>query len=328
MYNMHKRGEIFILERRKKMKKALAALLVLTFIVACCPGAVLAEKYKSKLLDKTLKLPNAITVQGEEALEDGSGVQWVMNVKNHSDEAITVIVQIDDSLNGYKTAALPQTVIDGWTESYYSNFPENAVAGRIPSNSGQGDALYCYIGQTAEGGCILVYTSVNDGVCLTSIGTSNKNGLSRITTQAVLEALNVVSTAIYGKTEKASVYSHTDYVLELEFLLLEEDDDIDLYDDDEFDWEYDEEDWDGEDLGDEEPDDADSLLDFDGDEEINSDDSACEDDDSYDDDSDYDDGGCDDDSDYDDGGYDDDSDYDDGGYDDYGDYDDGGYDDY
>ena len=271
------------------MKKILAVLLVLALMLACLPGAAMAEGYKSKLLKKTIQLPGRISLAEEEKLEDGSGVQLTFSLKDQPNIGIYASVQLIKEYKGYTMNTLPENVVDGWTNYYYEYYPENAVAGLLPPDSGKGDSLYCYCGQGADGGSLAVYASLQDQVFVCATCVSEENGLPKIAMQATLEVLNAVNAAVVksaaGSNGKAAapVYSHNDYDVLFVFLLLEDDDDeLDLYADDDFDFDYADYDEDGWDDG------------------------------SYD--GDY--------GDY-DGGYEDYGDYD-GGYEDYGDYDDGG----
>ncbi len=278
------------------MKKLLALIIALTLVLSCLPGAAMAEKYKSNLLKKTIKLPGKLALLDEQMLDDG-GVQLIIGVETQPDAAIYTTVRIVEGFDGYTMSTLPDEQLNAWTEYYYQYYPENASAGRLPSNSGNGDALYCYYGQNEDGGSILVYASVRGALFVSSYCTA-AGGFSKATMQGTLEALNAVNAA-FGKSSSGGVYDyvfdHNDYDVVVAFLLLD-DDDIDLYEDDDFDW--DDDDWDEDDDWDD--DDDDDWDDDDGDDWDSDDDS--------DDYSGYDDG---DDGDYDDG------DYDDGGYDDY-----------
>lgn len=297
------------------MKRFLAILLCLILTLSCLSGTAMAQGYKSKLLKKTINLPGKMALVGEEQLADGNGVEFTFSVKNQPNVTIYTDVQLIEDFKGYTMAKLPDEVLDSWTEYYYQYYPENASAGRLPSNDKKGDDLYCYCGQGKDGGSILVYMSLRDQICVSSYCISADEGMSKLAMQATLEALNAVNVTVAktasgssGGSKSAPVYSHNNYDVLIVFLLLEDDEDVDLYEDEDFDFDYD--DWD---------EDLDEDLD---DEDVDPDDEDLYDEDD-DNDGDYDDGSYDDGSDYDDGGYDD-SGYDDGGYEDYGGYDDGG----
>ncbi len=292
------------------MKKLLAMLIALTLALSCLSGTAMAEGYKSRLLKKTIRLPSKMALVDEVKLDDGSGVEFTFSVEGQPDASIYVDAQNIKEFKGYTMAKLPDEVLDSWTENYYQYYPENATAGRLPSDDKKGDELYCYCGQGTEDGSILVYTSVQDELCVTSYCISESVNMSKLAMEATLEALNAVNAAIAKNnasgSQAAPVYNHKNYDVEYFFLILldeDDDDDLDLYDDDDdFDFDYD--DWDD---WDDDYDDYDDLDDYDYDDDY---------DDGYDDYEDY--------GDYDDGGYEDYGDYDDGGYEDYGDYDDGG----
>ena len=306
------------------MKKLLALIISLTLVLSCLPGTAAAEKYKSNLLKKTIKLPSKLVLVDEQKQDDGS-VQLTIAVETQPDAMICTKVQKVKDFKGYTVSTLPDEQLDAWTEYYYQYYPENASAGRLPSNSGAGDTLYMYCGQSADGESILVYASVKDQIFVSSYCVA-AGGFSKATMQGTLEALNAVNAA-FGKSASASggkvsdyVFSHNDYDAVVVFLLLD-DGDIDLYED-EYDFEWDDDDWDDYDDWDD---------DWDDDDGEDWDDDGDDDDDDWDNDGDDDDDGWDnDDGDDDDWGSDDDVDdyggYD-GGYDDYSDYDDGGYDD-
>ena len=308
------------------MKKLLALIISLTLALSCLPGAAMAEKYKSNLLKKTIKLPSKLALVDEQKLDDGS-VQLTIAIETQPDAMIYTKVQKVKEFKGYTISTLPDEQLNAWTEYYYQYYPENASAGRLSSNSGNGDTLYCYCGQSADGGSILVYASVKNQIFVSSYCVA-AGGFSKATMQGTLEALNAVNAA-FGKSASGSasgatasdfVFDHDDYEAVVVFLLLD-DDDIDLYDDDDFDWddEWDDDDWDDDDWDDDDDDDDD------WDDDDDDDDGDWDDDDDDSDDWDNDD---DDSSDWDsDDGLDDYSGYDDGDYD-SGDYDDGGSDDY
>ena len=123
------------------MKKLLALVIVLALVLSCLPGTAMAEKYKSDLLKKTISLPSQMTLVNEEKLEDGS-VELTIQVRNQPD-LIYITVEKVKEFKGYTVATLPDEQLDAWTEYYYEYYPENAGAGRLGSNNGKGDALYC-----------------------------------------------------------------------------------------------------------------------------------------------------------------------------------------
>ena len=297
------------------MKKLLALIISLALVLSCLPGAAMAEKYKSNLLKKTLKLPSKMALVDEQKLEDGS-VQLAIAIETQPDAMIYTTVKKAKEFKGYTMSTLPDEQLNAWTEYYYQYYPENASAGRLPSNSGAGDTLYMYCGQSSDGGSILVYASVKGQIFVSSYCVA-AGGFSKATMQGTLEALNAVNAA-FGKSSASAtggsvsdyVFSHDDYDVVVVFFLLD-DDDIDLYEDDDFDW--DDDDWDDDD-------DEDWDDDEDDDWDIDDDD----DDDDWDtDDDDWDTG---DDDDWDTG--DDYSGYEDDAGEDYSGYEDGGDEDY
>ena len=217
------------------MKKLLALIISLTLVLSCLPGAAMAEKYKSKLLNKTIKLPSKLALVDEQQLDDGS-VQLIIGVETQPDAAIYTTVQMVEGFDGYTMSTLPDEQLNAWTEYYYQYYPENASAGRLPSNSGAGDTLYMYCGQSADGSGILVYASVKGSLFVSSYCVA-AGGFSKATMQGTLEALNAVNVA-FGKSASGGsvsdyVFDHNDYDVVVPFLLLE-DDDVDLYEDEIF----------------------------------------------------------------------------------------------
>lgn len=238
------------------MKKLLALIISLTLVLSCLPGAAMAEKYKSSLLNKTIKLPSKLALLDEQQMDDGS-VQLIIGVETQPDAAIYTTVQMVEGFDGYTMSTLPDEQLNAWTEYYYQYYPENASAGRLPSNSGAGDTLYMYCGQSADGGSILVYASVKGQLFVSSYCVA-AGGFSKATMQGTLEALNAVNAA-FGKSVSGStvydyVFDHDDYDVVVVFLLLD-DEDIDLYEDDDFEW--DDDDWDDDDDDDEDDEDED-----------------------------------------------------------------------
>ena len=220
------------------MRKMLALIIALTLVLSCLPGAAVAEKYKSDLLKKTIRLPGKLVLVDEQKLEDGS-VQLAIAIESQPDAMIYTRVQKVKEFKGYTVSTLPDEQLNAWTEYYYQYYPENAEAGLLPSNSGTGDALYCYCGQNADGGSILAYASVKNQIYVSSYCVSAEGGFSKATMQGALEAMNAVNAA-FGKSAsggKASdyVFDHSDYDVVVVFLLIDDDDDVDLYDDDDFD---------------------------------------------------------------------------------------------
>ena len=183
------------------MKKVLALIISLALVLSCLPGAAVAEKYKSNLLKKTLKLPSKMALVDEQKLEDGS-VQLAIAIETQPDAMIYTTVKKVKEFKGYTMSTLPDEQLNAWTEYYYQYYPENASAGRLPSSSGAGDTLYCYCGQNAEGGSILVYASVKDKIFVSSYCVA-AGGFSKATMQGALEALNAVNAA-FGKSASAS----------------------------------------------------------------------------------------------------------------------------
>ncbi|MBR4539324.1 MAG: hypothetical protein IKO52_10830 [Clostridia bacterium] len=267
------------------MKKLLALIISLTLVLSCLPGAAMAEKYKSNLLDKTIKLPSKLALLDEQLMDDG-GVKLIIGVETQPDAAIYTTVQIVEGFDGYTMSTLPDEQLDAWTEYYYQYYPENASAGRLPSNSGNGDTLYMYCGQSADGASILVYASVKGSLFVSSYCVA-AGGFSKATMQGTLEALNAVNAAfgkaVSGSTVYDYVFDHDDYDVVVAFLLLD-DEDIDLYEDDDFDW--DDDDWDEDDDDDEDDEDEDDGEDDDWDNDGEDDNDGDNDDDDGDWDSD------------------------------------------
>ena len=300
------------------MKKLLALIISLTLVLSCLPGAAMAEKYKSSLLNKTIKLPSKLALVDEQLMDDGS-VQLIIGVETQPDAAIYTTVQMVEGFDGYTMSTLPDEQLNAWTEYYYQYYPENASAGRLPSNSGAGDTLYMYCGQSADGSSILVYASVKGSLFVSAYCVA-AGGFSKATMQGTLEALNAVNVA-FGKSASGGsvsdyVFDHNDYDVVVPFLLLE-DDDVDLYEDDDFEWDDDDLDDDDDDEDDDDDDDEDNEDDDD-----NEDNEADNDGEEADgEEADGDDGECDseDDADEDNSGYEDGGDEDNGGNEDGGD---------
>lgn len=264
------------------MKKLLAILIALTLMLSCLSVTAMAESYKTKLLNTNITLPKQMALVNEEKLADGSGVELTFTVKGQDDAAIYTDIKKIKEYKGYTMGTLPEEERDSWTEYYYEYYPVNASAGLLPSKDGKGDSLYCYCGQGEDGGSLLVYASLKDGVYVCSYCISEAEGISKVTMQATLEALNAANAAVFktssaGKAavgttagrSPAPVFRHDDYDTLILFLLLEEDDEApDLYDDETFDFEYvemfEEENWDDEESGWGDLDDAGFDWDLDG----------------------------------------------------------------
>ena len=88
------------------MKKLLALILSLTLVFSCLPGAAMAEKYKSNLLKKTIKLPSKLVLLDEQKQQDG-GVQLTIGVETQPDAAIYTTVKKVKEFKGYTMATLP-----------------------------------------------------------------------------------------------------------------------------------------------------------------------------------------------------------------------------
>ena len=237
------------------MKKLLALVTCLMLMLSCLSGTAMADSYKSKLLKTNIALPKQMSIVNEEKLTDGSGVEFTISINGQDNATIYTDVQKIKDYKGYTMNTLPEEVKDSWTEYYYEYYPENATAGLLPSKDGKGDALYCYCGQSADGGSLLVYSSLKDEVYVCSYCISEAEGMARITMQATLEVLNAVNAAVFktspagraaagtagrvGGKSPAPVFSHNDYDTLILFLLLDDDDEAsDLYDDEDFDFEY------------------------------------------------------------------------------------------
>ena len=238
------------------MKKLSALAICLMLMLSCLSGTAMADSYKSKLLKTNIALPKQMSIVNEEKLADGSGVEFTFSVMGQDNATIYTDVQKMKDYKGYTMNTLPEEVTGSWTEYYYTYYPENATAGLLPSKDGKGDALYCYCGQSADGGSLLVYSSLKDEVYVCSYCISEAEGMAKITMQATLEALNAVNAAVFkpspagkaaaagtasrvGGKSPAPVFSHNDYDTLILFLILDDDDEApDLYDDADFDFEY------------------------------------------------------------------------------------------
>lgn len=302
------------------MKKLLALTLTLALVLSCLPGTALAEKYKSQLLKRTISLPSRIALVDEQPLQDGSGVSLTLALDNQPNVGIYTMVQKIPGFKGYTTATLPAEQYDAWTQYYYQSYPENASVNLLQPNSGSGDALYCYCGQAEDGSTLVAYISVNGPIYISSCSVSSGSGLTKSAMQAALAALNAVSAAV-GKSSSGgttgTIYRYDDYDAVIEFYLVEDDDDFDLYEDEDFDWYYVEVEWD-------EDDEEDNGFDLDDDDDDDdAEDSGDEEEDSGEEDGGYEeDGDNEDDSGEEDGGYEESGDNED-----YGGEEDGGYED-
>ena len=180
------------------MKKIVALLLIMSFILASVPAMAVDTKYRSTLMNASVLLPGTLSVISELPSREGDSIN-MDNINIYysiqgSDLIILATLTYVPDYVGHTLKDLPKEEIEGWKEIFNASYPKHSKSVTLKPSYSSNQRIYRYYGMNKKGEdgiWMLSYTGVYDGlyvcVCCES---HDRYGYRGAEMRAIFDAFN------------------------------------------------------------------------------------------------------------------------------------------
>ncbi|MBR3019114.1 MAG: hypothetical protein IKH57_18895 [Clostridia bacterium] len=172
------------------MKKTVALLLAMAFILASVPAMALETKYYSEVLGTEVMMPDTLEVFAELPSADGNSVYIHYGLVGTNKTVIATLTYVPEYV-GLTLKDLPREETEGWKEFFSERYPKHNKGVMVKPTTGGSKRVYRYYGMNADGTWILSYTGVIDGLYVCVCCEADRFGYRYSEMRAIFDSFNV-----------------------------------------------------------------------------------------------------------------------------------------
>ena len=171
------------------MRKITAFLLAMILLFACVPGMAAEQRFQSRVLGSSVRLPDYLEVMAEfpDREKDGAFIYFYM--PENDTQIISTLTYVPEYL-GMRTKDLPKEEIEGWRRFFSASYPKHSKSVMLRPKYNSSQRIYRYYGQSTDGNWMLSYTGVRDGLYVSVFCEAGQFGFRRNLMQAIFEVFN------------------------------------------------------------------------------------------------------------------------------------------
>ncbi|MBR5109626.1 MAG: hypothetical protein IK099_05480 [Clostridia bacterium] len=171
------------------MKKIVALLLAVSFMLASVPAMAAETKYQSYFLNADVMLPDTLDVIAEFINDDNNSVYIHYYLVGTDKNIITTLTYVPEYV-GQELSDLPKDEIEGWKEFFSNLYPKHSKSVVLKPSNGGSQRIYRYYGMNQDGTWMLSYTGVKDGLYVCVCCEAKRFGYYGFEMRAIFDAFN------------------------------------------------------------------------------------------------------------------------------------------